>query len=239
MRKFFLFGDSHAGPLMRAAESMDLGFAGGSIMAGKHMNDPFFAVKDGVFEMLTELGRERLAIRLERAGLDENLLALDMPFLCTLGFNTHSFYSSFREERDFAVRGSQGKWFVTAACFEAVVTGARQGTFAFYAALCDAGKDVYAVRSPQRFDAKQAPVWKAYEDIVAGKLAAMGVKIVDVRAETTDENGALRPEFASADPKDRVHANNDYATIVLKRFEEMLSPSPMRANTPAQSPALS
>ena len=222
MRKFFLFGDLHAGTLMRAAQSMELDFAGGSIMAGRYLNDPFFEVKNGVFRMLTDLGRERLAIRLQ--GLGENLFDLDMPFLCTLGFNTHHFAVAFRAEH-FAIRGSKGKWFVSAACFDAGVTGARQGTFAFYAALCERGKDVYAVRSPQRFNQDQASVWKAYEDVVVKRLTAMGVHIVDIRAETTDSRGALRPEFASVEPNDQIHANDNYARIVLDRFAEMLEPA--------------
>lgn len=221
MRKFFLFGDSHAGPLLRAAKTLGMDFAGGSIMAGMHMNDVFFKVRDGRFRMLTELGRERLRYRFKEAGLQGNLLDFDMPFLCTLGFNTHSFCSAFREA-NMAIQGSKGKWFVTKACFEAMVTGSRQGPLEFYAALLDAGKRVFAVRSPQRFDSEQEPVWKAYEDVMAKKLAALGVPIIDVRAETTDARGALRPEFTSPVSDDKVHANDDYAAIVLKRFEEML-----------------
>ncbi|MBV9991530.1 MAG: hypothetical protein JOZ72_09575 [Alphaproteobacteria bacterium] len=237
MRSFFLFGDSHAGVLLRTAKSMDLDFAGGSIMAGLHMNDMFFEVRDGRFRMLTEMGRERLATRFNEAGLQGDLLALDMPFLCTLGFNTHNFVGSFAES-NFAIQGSKGKWFVSSACFAAMVSGLRRGCFAFYAALREAGKDVYAVRSPQRFDARQEPVWKAYEDVVVARLTAMGVNIVDVRSETTDARGVLRPEFASPESDDKVHANADYARIVLERFDAMLSSSPMRAKTPVQSPAV-
>lgn len=237
MRKFFIFGDSHAGVILRTAKTLGIDFAGGSIMAGMHMNDAFFKVKNGRFRMLTKLGRERLKYRFDEAGLEGDLLALDMPFLCTLGFNTHNFVGQFIGA-NFAVEGSTGKWFVSSACFEAMVTGLRQGCFAFYAALREAGKDVYAVRSPQRFDAKQEPAWKAYEEVVVAKLTQMGVKVIDVRDETTDARGALRPEFASPESDDKVHANADYAKLVLERFDAMLISLPMRAKTPAQSPAV-
>ena len=82
------------------------------------------------------------------------------------------------------------------------------------------------MRSPQRFNQDQVRrSGKAYEDVVVKRLTAMGVHIVDIRAETTDSRGALRPEFASVEPNDQIHANDNYARIVLDRFAEMLDAS--------------
>lgn len=220
--RFLIFGDSHSGTLMRAAQSMGLDFAGGSIMAGQNLNRPFFTIVDGALVMSSALGRQRLAVRLQQTGLGPNLLDADMPILSTVGFNTNNFESLFRAE-NLAIRNSPGSRFISMACFEAVVLGARLGAFEFYRTLRAFGKTVFAVRSPQRFAPSQAVVCHAFEEIVARQLAGMGVRIVDVRAETTDETGALRPEFARAEAGDRVHGNNDYGKAVLNRFTQMLA----------------
>ncbi len=119
---------------------MNLDFAGGSIMAGHHMNEGFFKIADGRFEMLSELGAPRLTKRLVDAGLGDNLLGLDMPILSTIGFNTHNFVWRFLKE-DLAFAGSRGEKVISRACFEALVEDARCGALEFYRALKQAGKN--------------------------------------------------------------------------------------------------
>jgi hypothetical protein len=217
--RFLVFGDSHAGTLGRAAKALELDFAGGSVMAGYYMNDTFCEVRDGRFEMLSKLGTERLAHRLSRDGLGSNLLDIDLPILSTVGFNSANFCSQFCDE-DLAIEGSPGTRFISSACFEAVVDGSRRGALAFYAILKAAGKTVYAVPSPQRFRAGQQLLGRTFETVMFRRMAALGVPLVDVRAETTDENGALRREFAST--LDRVHANDAFGAVVIERFFALL-----------------
>jgi hypothetical protein len=216
--KFFIFGDSHSGRLLRAARGLRLDFDGGSIMAGENFHERFFTVRRGRFRMLTELGRERLDKRLAEAGLS-NLLDADMPFLSTVGFNTTNFGNTF-EHQGFAIESAPGKTMVSRACFGAVVAGARAGAIEFYRALRDAGKRVYAVPSPQRFDKNQMRLCRAFEAVMIARLSELGVVIVDVRGETTDARGILRPEYAYE--KDRVHANDAFGEIVLRKFLAML-----------------
>ena len=61
------------------------------------------------------------------------------------------------------------------------------------------------------------------------EVSALGVTMVDVRAQTTDARGILRPEYAY--DQDHVHANDAFGEIVLRKFGEMLkeedkTPSP-------------
>jgi hypothetical protein len=216
----FIFGDSHAGTLSRAAQVLALDFAGGSVMAGLHMNDIFFKVEDGRFEMLSELGRERLAKRLADSRLGSNLLDIDMPIVSTVGFNAQSFASQFQQE-GLAVAGSSGERFISRACFEAVVEDARCGALEFYRALKQAGKTVYAVLPPQRFSEDKRNVFKAFEAVMIHQMSAMGVGIVDVRAETTGSDGVCLPQFAST--SDRVHANDAFGEVVFGKLFEMLN----------------
>jgi hypothetical protein len=216
--KFFIFGESHSGRLLRAARGLRLEFDGGSVMAGEHFHTPFFSVADGRFEMLAELGKERLAKRLSDAGLS-NLWDVDVPFLSTVGFNTTNFSNAFDRE-GFASAPVRGRRTVSHACFDAVVKSARAGALAFYAALRDAGKRVYAVPSPQRFPENQIELCRAFEAVMIREVTALGVTMVDVRAETTDARGILRPEYAYE--QDHVHANDAFGEIVLRKFGEML-----------------
>ncbi len=216
--RFFIIGDSHAGTLMRAARALCLDFAGGSIMAGLNMNGDFFRVDNGRFEMLSELGALRLAKRLAEGGLGENLLDLDIPILSTIGFNAHNFVARFLKE-DLTVAGSPGEKFISRACFEALVEDTRCGPIEFYRTLKRAGKTVYAVPAPQRFGKDEKIVFKAFDAIMMQRISAIGVGIVDVRAETTGSDGLL-PQFAST--YDHVHANNAFGEIVFRTFFEML-----------------
>src|SRR5262249_33041419 len=160
-----IFGDSHAGNLMRTAETLGLDFAGGSIMAGMYMNDTFFKLENGHFTMISDLGIKRLGTRLAKAGLSQNFLDVDVPILSTVGFNTTNFESSFYTER-LAIRNSRGEKMISTVCFRAIVDAARRGALEFYRVLTGAGKSVYAVLSPQRFTPENIRVCHAFEEVM-------------------------------------------------------------------------
>jgi hypothetical protein len=186
-------------------------------MAGMYLNDPFFKIEDGNFTMLSELGVERLSFRLNAAALGPNFLDVNMPILSTVGFNTTNFPTLFRK-RNLAIGDSSSGQLISDACFEAVVEGSRGGALEFYRAMTQAGKTIFAVLSPQRFDQASLTICKGFEDVMSRRVTDIGVRIVDVRAETTDDRGILLPQYASDDP---VHANLAYGAIVLRKFEEM------------------
>jgi hypothetical protein len=217
--RFFIIGDSHAGNLMRAARMLRLDFAGGSIMAGQYMNEAFFRIENGRFEVLSEVGAPRLAKRLAEGGLGDNLLDLDMPVLSTIGFNAGSFATQFLRE-GLAIAGTAGGKFISTACFEALVEDSRCGALEFYRVLKQAGRAVYAVPGPQRFDTDRKTVFNAFDAIMIRRVSEMGVGIVDVRAETTGSDGVLLPQFAST--SDLVHANDAFGEVVFKAFFGML-----------------
>jgi hypothetical protein len=216
---FFLFGDSHAGTLMRAARTLGVDFAGGSIMSGSQMNDIFFKVRRERFIMTSALGRERLQTRLSDAGLGGNMLDLDMPIISTVGFNALSFSNSFWDE-GFSISHVPPRRRISMACFGAVVEASRKGPREFYRLLAqEQKKDVYAVLSPRRPLPEKRDIFDAFDAVMTGMVTAFGVKIIDVTAETTGSDGLLLPEFAST--ADHVHGNDAFGEIVLRKFAQM------------------
>lgn len=79
-------------------------------------------------------------------------------------------------------------------------------------------KVVYVV-GPSRFPETQARMWLAYDDAVAKAVAALGAEVVDVRAETSDENLRMRPEFEF---DDQLHGNARWAGLVMDKVMERL-----------------
>jgi len=221
--RFFIFGDSHAGTIMQAAKALALDFAGGSIMAGMHMNEEFFKVRGRRFVMTTEMGKDRLETRLDEASLSRNFLDVQMPILSTVGFNTHNFAHHFAEA-GLAIATSEGKRLISRACFRAVVEAARPGALDFYRVLASEKKNVFAVLSPQIFDPDEAAVCQAFDEVMISLVTSLGVQIVDVRAETTDSDGVLLRQFARAE--DNVHGNDAFGELVLRKFAQMIASEP-------------
>jgi hypothetical protein len=219
---FLLLGDSHAGALKRAAEALNVSFTGGNLMAGKEMNDYFFRIDGNQFVLTSESASRLLAGYLRKGKLGQNLLDIEVPLLSTVGFNTHNFESAFRNQ-GLTIDAAENKRFISAACFEAVVDGARRGALEFYRALRQADRIVYAVLSPQRFAPEKAAVCRAFEVVMVRRLLALGVGIIDVRAETTDGEGVLLSKFEPEKTEDWVHANGDFGAIVIKKFRETLA----------------
>jgi hypothetical protein len=186
------------------------------------MNDYFFRIDGNEFVLLSEGKQRYLEKHLTKSGFKKNLFNITVPILSTVGFNTHNFESAFRNE-GLTINPSEDKRFVSAACFEAVVDGARRGALEFYRALRQADRNVYAVLSPQRFAPEKAAVCRAFEAVMVRRLLALGVGIIDVRAETTDGEGVLLSKFEPEKTEDWVHANDDFGAIVIKKFRETLA----------------
>ena len=218
--KFLLLGDSHINALARAAASLGFPCVGGYLGAGRLLNDYFFAVEGGAFKPLVPAMAARLAGFLETGGLGTDLLRVNVPVLTTIGFNTHNFEAAFRREK-LAMGEMEGDDFISLACFEAAVEGARRGALEFYRTLIAAGKTIYAIPSPQRFSKGSIAVCRAFENVLLRRLSELGVQIVDVREATTRNDGRLLEKFESDREGDFVHANQAFGEIVLRRFLEI------------------
>ncbi len=216
--RFLLLGDSHAGPIGRAAKEAGIAFSGGPIGAGRDFNAEFFDVREGdvVFRkpqadayyrgFLTELGA---------AGLDR----LTVPLVATFGFSAH-FIATTQNWDIYRVRdGGFPPGFLTGSLFDAVVRATVRDALAFYAHARALGLRVLAVMGPQRVPSFSDPaVFRAAQDSVRGALAGLGVEIVDLRSRVTGDDGYQRPELCESN--DVIHGNLAFGRLILTELLE-------------------
>ncbi|MFD8422549.1 hypothetical protein [Streptomyces sp. NPDC059668] len=211
--RFLLLGDSHAGPLGRAARAAGLPFLGGPIGAGREFNADFFDLRGGdvVF-------RKEEAERLYRAFLEElgvpGLDRLTIPLVATFGLSAHTLATTenWRVYRDRA--GGLAPGFLTSALFTDIVRTMVRGALGFYAHALGLGLRVLAVMPPQRVPGmSDQDVFLAAQEVVRGELDRLGVEIVDLRSRVTDGTGLQRAAFCEAD--DTIHGNLAFGRLVL------------------------
>lgn len=210
--RFLLLGDSHAGPIGRAAKAAGIPFSGGPLGAGREFNVEFFDVRGGdVVFRLPE------AQSLYRGFLDELDVAgigqLAVPLVSTFGLSVH-FFATTENWLIYRVRDAYPPGFLGGPLFDDIVGAMARDALAFYRHACGLGLRVLAVMPPQRVPPMaDAAVFMAAQESVRRALVDLGVDVVDLRGRVTDENGLQRPEFCEAD--DPIHGNLAFGRLVL------------------------
>ncbi|MEU3187612.1 hypothetical protein ABZ707_25935 [Streptomyces sp. NPDC006923] len=211
--RFLLLGDSHAGPVGRAARAAGIPFSGGPIGAGREFTAGFFdtAGDDLAF-------RKPEADTLYRRFLGElgvpGLGRIGVPLVSTFGFSAH-FVATTENWQVYRARGGGfAPGFLTSRLFDDIVRAMVRDALAFYRHARGLGLRVLAVMPPQRVPAQSDPVvFMAAQDSVRGALVPLGVEIVDLRARVTDGTGFQRPELCEAD--DSIHGNLAFGRLIL------------------------
>lgn len=202
--ELFFVGDSHVCALAEAATARGAAWRGGPLGAGKQLQTPFWRVEDGDF-IFSGPGAARVADRFRP------LLRFDGPIVSTLGFNTHRFVADFaRWAEQLGAPASPEA--ISRAAFEALVVDSRRTALDFYTLLAEHGRTVYTVATPPRIGGEYRALCRAFEVGLADHVAASGARPLDV-SEAADEDGMLRPQFAS--PSDAVHAGPAFGALVL------------------------
>lgn len=211
---FGIVGDSNSGRLVGVADARRLRFLGGPIGSGYKLDDEFFHVDKRRFVLNNPPQKSprvnKLVPRLFTAGI---------PILSTVGSNTQRITTALY--RDYYKVERRDPSALSDAVLRQVHLDYRPGPFAFYRAALENGCDIYAVHSPHRFRSHLHPLGLRLELAYLGLLAEIGVPLVDVRSETTDELGRLLPEFLPERDDDLTHGNAAWANLVLDRFLEM------------------
>jgi hypothetical protein len=210
--RFLLLGDSHAGPVGRAAKAAGIPFSGGPIGAGREFTAEFFEPSGGdiVFRkpdadklyrgFLTELGV---------SGLGE----LTIPVVSTFGFAAH-FFATRENWHIYRLDGTFPPGFLASGLFTGVIHAMARDALAFYRYACGLGLRVLGVMPPQRVpDMADPQVFQAAQDVIRHALDDLGVEIVDLRARVTDETGSQRPELC--EPGDPIHGNVAFGRLIL------------------------
>jgi hypothetical protein len=211
--RFLLLGDSHAGPIGRAAKAAGIAFTGGPIGSGRDFNAGFLELSGGDLVF-----RKPEAHTYYRGFLDElGLVALSelgVPLVSTFGFNVHTFATT-ENWQFYRVPGGQfAPRFLTSRLFDEIVRDMARDALAFYRHARDLGLRVLAVLPPQRVPAMSDPqVFLPAQDTMVRTLGALGVELVDLRARVTDASGFQRPELCQAD--DPIHGNLAFGRLIV------------------------
>ncbi|WP_181799062.1 hypothetical protein [Kitasatospora acidiphila] len=215
--RFLLLGDSHAGPIGRAARAAGLPFDGGPLGAGREFTDDFFEPRDAdvVFRSPEAEQHYRGFLR----GLQATELgAVAVPVVSTLGLSAHFVATADNWQ---IYRGPNGLMpgFLSSALFGDIVRASVRAALAFYRHALGLGLRVLAVMPPQRVPAHADPlVFMAAQDVIREALTGLGVEMVDLRARTTDEHGFQRPELC--EPDDAIHGNLAFGRLILAELLE-------------------
>ncbi|MGK5639800.1 hypothetical protein ACSNOK_16020 [Streptomyces sp. URMC 126] len=214
--RFLLLGDSHAGPVGRAAQAAGVPFAGGPIGSGRDFTAGFYDRRgdDVVFrDAETEARYRSFLDELGVPGLDR----VTVPLVCTFGFSAH-FVATTENWRIYRTRGGGfPPGFLGGPLFDALVRAAVRDALAFYAHARRLGLRVLAVMPPQRVPGmSDREVFMAAQESVRRAVAGLGVEVVDLRARTTDASGLQRPELCEKD--DIIHGNLAFGRIILNEL---------------------
>jgi hypothetical protein len=211
--RFLLLGDSHAGPIGRAAKAAGIPFTGGPIGSGRDFNAGFLDLSgdDLVF-------RKPEAHSYYRGFLDELGVAaiaeLGVPLVSTFGFNVHTFATTENWQFYRLPGGQFAPGFLASRLFDEIVRVMARDALAFYRHARDLGLRVLAVLPPQRVPAMSDPqVFLAAQQTMVRTLGTLGVELVDLRARVTDASGFQRPELCQAD--DPIHGNLAFGRLIL------------------------
>ncbi|BCJ65761.1 hypothetical protein [Polymorphospora rubra] len=211
--RFLLVGDSHAGPIGRAAKAAGLPFVGGPIGSGRDFNADFFDVRDDrlVFRdaEVDKLYRGFLAdLRVDDIG------QLTVPLVSTFGLSAHFFATT---ENWHIYRTGDGGFpagFLSSRLFDDIVCAMARDALVFYRHAVDLGLRVLAVMPPQRVPGMADPaVFMAAQETVRRALVERGVEIVDLRARVTDATG--RQRAALCEPDDPIHGNLAFGRLIV------------------------
>ena len=211
--RFLLLGDSHAGPIGRAAKAAGIPFTGGPIGAGRDFNAGFLEVRDGDLVFGKPEAQEYYRGFLDELGVSA-LGELGIPLVSTFGFNVHTFATTENWTCYRLPGGEFAPGFLTSRLFDEIVRAMARDALACYRHARGLGLRVLAVLPPQRVPAMSDPqVFLAAQETVAASLVPLGVELIDLRARVTDATGFQRPELCEAG--DPIHGNLAFGRLIL------------------------
>lgn len=211
--RFLLLGDSHAGPIARAATAAKVPFVGGPVGSGRDFNVGFFDVCDDELVFRDAAVQERHRGFLAASGV-ASIGQLAVPLVSTFGLSVHFFATTANWRIYRASDGSFPAGFLSGRLFDDIVRAMARDALAFYRHVLDLGLRVLAVLPPQRVPGMSDPlVFTAAQETIRRALLALGVEIVDLRARVTDGTGRQRAAFC--EPDDPIHGNLAFGRLIV------------------------
>ena len=210
-----MLGDSHLGPLGRAAEAARIPFQGGPMGAGRDFFDDFFiAHEHDIVFRLPEMERyfRGFLDKLNIACLDE----LAIPLVSTVGSSMH-FVATQHNWSYYRTATGYPADFLSSPLFQDIVATMAAPALRFYRHVRALKLRVLAVLPPQRVPRQSDPVvFMAAQDVIRQQVAQIGIEIVDLRDRISDPTGFQRRELCEAN--DEIHGNLAWGRIVLSEL---------------------
>jgi hypothetical protein len=225
--KFFLVGDSHMSMISRAAQEMEIPHYGGPLTAGRFINEYFFTVENGNMVFTLPDAQAHMQKYLSSTPY-RNFSEVNIPIISTFGFSVTTFVvGRYPKLICYSRIQDQARYYLSSEYFAECVRAYNVGVLSFYQFLMNRGREVYVVYSPQRFNqgpynAHRRHLALEYEKTFAPMLIDMGVKMIDVRKDTTDEGGNLLEIYRHSNPTDTNHSNILYGKIVIENAMQKL-----------------
>ncbi|RLK09903.1 hypothetical protein DER29_6465 [Micromonospora sp. M71_S20] len=211
--RFLLLGDSHAGPIARAATAAGVPFVGGPVGSGRDFNVGFFDVRDDGLVFRDAAVQERHRGFLAELGVT-HIGQLAVPLVLTFGLSAHFFATTENWRIYRAGDGAFPAGFLSGGLFDDIVRAMARDALAFHRHALDLGLRVLAVLPPQRVPGMSDPlVFMAAQETIRRALVALGVEIVDLRARVTDGTGRQRAAFC--EPDDPIHGNLAFGRLIV------------------------
>ncbi|WP_431886950.1 hypothetical protein [Micromonospora wenchangensis] len=211
--RFLLLGDSHAGPIARAATAAGLPFVGGPVGSGRDFTVGFFDAHDDDVVFRDTAVQELHRGFLTTAGVPR-LGRLTVPLVSTFGLSVHFYATTANWQIYRTGDGDFPAGFLTGGLFDDIVRAMARDALAFYRHVRGLGLRVLAVLPPQRVPGMSDPqVFTAAQETIRRALAELGVEIVDLRTRVTDATGRQRAAFC--EPDDPIHGNLAFGRLIV------------------------
>ncbi|WP_108503140.1 hypothetical protein [Paracoccus indicus] len=228
-----LVGDSHASVMIKSGEARGLEFRRAIAAAAPNfIGAEFTTAQDGRTRFQISSLRQDEALfgaeRTERfarkaAKLDvlfRQAFDLRLPIYANVGMTAIHFV---RDLTTAAQANGQDGTLISARIARAAARDYIAGYLRFYGTLVRMAPQVTCVFGPTRFLPENRHIWMAYDQVMAGHLADMGIRILDLRSAFGGDDLLLDRRYYKDPGDDLVHANDRWGLEVVQAIRKDLA----------------
>ncbi|WP_378942427.1 hypothetical protein [Paracoccus sp. R86501] len=219
-----VIGDSHAMSVWKHLAPAIV-FRHSMTAPAKHFDGQFYATDDGGLHISSALIHEAfpradadviqvmVKARERLDGQLQTILAAGLPVVSSLGAASYRFARKV-QSADPNNGALFSRKILRAAAHDYVET-----FVGFHEQLLRHVPSVSFLLGACRYPDNQKDAWLAYDQVMADRLSAIGVTVIDVRAETGDDQLRLLPEYQA---QDVLHGNDRWCQAVAERIFDLV-----------------
>lgn len=236
-----LVGDSHAAIMINSAEDAGLQFKCPIAAASPNFVGAGFITdaEGGVHFRISEFRRDEAFFGSEKterfarkaAKLDVLFrLAFNwkLPVYANVGMTAVHFVNDLMAAAE--ANGQDGA-LISAKIARATAEDYIADYLHFYETLVRHAPSVTCFFGPTRFRPENRHIWMAYDQVMAGHLADMGIRILDLRSAFGGDDLLLDRRYHKESGDDLVHANDQWGLEVVQAIRKDLAAAPQSLAT--------